>query len=358
MIEAGREPALRVAVAGVRMGEWHARAVAEHPYAELRAVCDTNLERAEMVAATYEARSTYTDFTSMLDSEELDGVSIATPNALHAPMIRAALARGLHVMCDKPLTLDTDDARQLLASARDARRVHGINFSNRPNPAVHFVKEHIDRGSLGRIYEVHLTYLQDWLSDRDAPYTWRNSKAASGSGALGDIASHMLDLGRLFVGEVQSVSAHLGTVVPERIGPDGESRIVDVDDLAYVQLQFEAGAHGLLRVSRVARGRCDIRRVEIFGEQASLVLEIDQGISRVLRADEATAWKGDGFREVFAHDSRIWTWGGNIKKWIDCARRGEEVSPNFEDGLRCQEILDSAIRSADERRWIDVDRRN
>ncbi|MDB5076382.1 MAG: oxidoreductase [Chloroflexi bacterium] len=358
MTEEGRDTPLRVAVAGLRIGEWHARAVAEHPNAELCAVCDADLERAEMVAAMHHARSTYTDFTTMLDAEELDGLCIATPNALHAPMIRAALDRGLHVMCDKPLTLDTEEARDLLALARETRRIHGINFSNRPNPAVRFLKEQIDGGVLGRIYEAHLTYLQDWLSDADAPFTWRNSKAASGSGALGDIASHVLDLGRLFVGEVQSVSARLGTVVPERTGLDGAMRAVDVDDLAHVQLQFDSGTHGLVRVSRVARGRCDIRRVELFGERASFVLEIDQDISRVLRADEVTAWRGDGFREVFAHDARIWTWGGNVTHWIDRARLGEEMTPSFEDGLRCQEILDAALRSADERRWIDVERRN
>ncbi len=345
---------LRVAVAGLRIGEWHARAVAEHPRAELRAVCDANPERAEEVAVKYGAPKQYTSYGQMLESEELDAVSIATPNALHVPMVRAALARGLHVMCDKPLSLRTSEARELLAEARAAGVTHGINFSNRPNPTVQFVKSRIDEGALGRIYEVHLTYLQDWLSDPNAPYTWRNSRAESGSGALGDIASHVLDLARLFAGEIDAVSASLATVVGERTGIGGAAIPVDVDDLAHLTLHFAAGSHGILRVSRVARGRCDIRRVELFGEQASLVLEIDQGVNRVLRADEMTAWRGDGFREVFASDPREWSWGGNITTWIDAALARREMSPNFEDGLRCQEILDAALLSAEQRRWVDV----
>jgi predicted dehydrogenase len=352
---AGHDPKpLRVAVAGLRIGEWHARAVAEHPHAELRAVCDANPERAEAVALKHGAKSTYTSYTHMLESEDLDGVCIATPNSLHVPMVREALARNLHVMCDKPLSLDTSEASDLLDSARAAGVTHAVNFSNRPNPSVRFVRSVLETEGLGRIYEVHMTYLQDWLSDPSAPYTWRNSRSESGSGALGDIASHVLDLGRFFVGEIDSVSALLGTVVGERKDIGGVANQVDVDDLAFLNLRFASGSYGTVRVSRVARGRCDIRRIELFGERASLVLEIDQGVSRVLRADEETAWRGDGFREVFASDSRIWSWGGNISAWIDAAIERRETTPSFEDGLRCQQVLDAALRSANERRWVDV----
>jgi predicted dehydrogenase len=354
MLSESTSRSLRVAVAGLRIGEWHARAVAEHPRAVLSAVCDANPERAEAVALKYGAGNAYTSYERMLEAEELDGVSIATPNALHVPMVRAALARGLHVMCDKPLSLYTTEASELLSEARAAGVTHGINFSNRPNPAVRFLQSMLEPETIGRIYEIHLSYLQDWLSDPGAPFTWRNSRAESGSGALGDIASHVLDLGRLFAGEIESVSASLGTVVPERLDASGIANKVDVDDLAYMCLRFANGAHGLLRVSRVARGRCDIRRVEIYGERASFVLEIDHGISRVLRADEMTAWRGDGFREVFASDSRLWSWGGNIAEWIDASIERREMSPNFEDGLRCQEVLDAALQSADMRCWMTV----
>ena len=348
------ERRLRVAVVGLRMGAAMLETLIKHPRAEVRAVCDVSEERARPLADQHQVPGVYADYQQMLEREELDGVCISTPNRLHTPMVQAAIARGLHVMCEKPLTLDTDEARTLLAEARAAGITHAINFSNRPNPAVRYVQEQIRSGLLGRIYEVHLAYMQDWLSDTGAPYTWRNSKAESGSGALGDIGSHVLDLGRLFVGEVASVSGHLGIVTHERPREDGTLGVVDADDLAYLHLRFAAGAHGLLRVSRVARGRCDIRRVELFGERASLVLEIDTGISRVLRADDATAWRGDGFREVFASDARQFTWGGNVHEWVDASLEGREMAPNFEDGVRCQEILDAAIRSDIDRRWVEV----
>lgn len=344
---------LRVAVVGLRMGQDHLAALAAHPRALIAAVCDPITERANELAVVYGARA-YADYADMLATERLDGVCIATPNRLHAPMARAALQRGLHVMCEKPLTLDTAEARDLLALARAAGVTHATNFSNRPNPTVHYVKEQIEAGVLGRVYEVHLTYLQDWLSDASAPYTWRNSAAEGGSGALGDIASHMLDLGRLFVGEVAAVSAYTAVVTPERPRLDGTRGVVDADDLCYLHLRYANGAHGLARVSRVARGRNDIKRVELYGERASLVLEIDKGINHVRRADEATEWRGDGFRTVFASDPNARAWGGNVHTWVDAALERREMAPSFEDGLRCQEILDAALRSAAERRWIDL----
>lgn len=347
---------LRVGVVGLRMGEGHLQALATHPRAEIRAVCDPIEERAQEMSTTYGARGVYADFMTMLEREELDGVCIATPNRLHTPMVREAINRGLHVMCEKPLTLDTNEARELLAQARKAGITHATNFSNRPNPTVKYVKEQIDAGALGRVYEVHLTYLQDWLSDADAPYTWRNSKDDSGSGAWGDIASHMLDLSRLFVGEVSAVDARFGIVTTERPRPDGTTGRVDADDLAHAHVRYANGAFGLVRVSRVARGRCDLKRVEIYGEKASLILTMDRGVNEVRRADEATAWRGDMFRPVFVYDPTIRIWGGNVQEWVDASLARREMSPSFEDGLRCQQILDAGVRSNEEGRWADVAR--
>ena len=354
MTSGGDGRRLRVGVVGLRMGRGHLQALSEHPRAEIRAVCDPVEERAQEMSQTFHAPGVYADYEAMLNAEELDGVCIATPNRLHAPMVREALRRGLHVMCEKPLTLDTGEARELLAQAREAGLTHATNFSNRPNPTVRYMKQQIEAGVLGRVYEVHLTYLQDWLSDPNAPYTWRNSAAEGGSGALGDIASHMLDLSRFFIGEVVAVQAHLAVVTPERRRDDGTIGRVDADDLAYLHLRYDNGVHGLARVSRVARGRCDIRRVELFGEQASLVLEMDKGVNRVRRADEPTAWHGDGFRDVFAADPALSNWGGNVKEWVDASLDRREMHPGFDDGLRCQQILDAAVRSHHEGHWIDV----
>jgi predicted dehydrogenase len=339
---------------GLRMGAIMLRTLYHHPRADVRAICDLEESLARDLAARYDVPHIYQDYDQMLAEEPLDGVLISTPNRMHTPMVRAALDRKLHVLCEKPLTLDTAEARALVAQANKVGITHGTNFSNRPSPAVRYVKEQIDSGALGRIYEVHLSYLQDFLSDPAVGYTWRNNKEASGSGALGDTGSHLLDMARLFVGEVASVSARLGIMIPHRTRPDGSIGTVDADDLTVMHLQYVNGALGTLRATRVARGRCDLRRIEIYGEHASLVLELDTNRSRVLRADEPTKWTGDGFREVFATDARISTWGGNTIAWVDAALAGQQMHPNFEDGLRCQEILDAAVRSDAERRWVDV----
>jgi predicted dehydrogenase len=270
-------------------------------------------------------------------------------------MVRAAIARGLHVMCEKPLTLDTAEARSLLAAARAAGITHAVNFSNRRNPAVQFVQSQLEAGMCGSIREIHLSYLQDWLSDPGAGYTWRNSRAESGSGVLGDLGSHVLDLGRVFAGEVRAVFAQLAVITPERRRADGTMGTVDADDLAYLQLRYANGAYGLVRVSRVARGRCDGRCIEIYGERASLVLEIDSDVNRVLRADTATNWRGNSFRQVYSTDPAETNWGGNTQSWIEAIADGRPVSPSFEDAVHCQEILDAAIRSDHEGRWIELD---
>jgi predicted dehydrogenase len=344
---------LRVGIVGLRMGEDMLDALAQHARAEVCALCDPIEERVRPLAQKYSVPAVYADYGEMLAGTTLDGVCISTPNRLHVPMVRAALARGLHVLCEKPLALSAADARLVLDEARAAGVTHGVNFSNRSNPAVMYVKEQLDLGVCGRIYEAHLTYLQQSLSDPGVAYSWRNSSAEGGSGALGDIGSHLLDLGRLFIGEVTSVSALLGIVTAERVRPDGTTGVVDADDLAYLHMRFAGGVHGLLRVSRVATGNGDFRRVELFGEHASLILEIDRGVNRVLRADARADRRADGFRTVYAHDPRLSTWGGNTLAWVDAALEGREMIPSFEDGLRCQEVIDAAIRSHAEHRWIE-----
>ncbi len=345
---------LKVGVVGLRMGEGHLQALATHPRAEIRAVCDPVQERADEMAAQYQAPGIYADYQQMLDKEELDGVCIATPNRLHAPMVREAIRRGLHVMCEKPLTMDTEEARDLLKLARAAGITHSTNFSNRPNPTVKYVKRVLDAGDLGRVYEIHLTYHQDWMSDPASPFVWRNSRADGGSGAPGDIGSHMLDLSRYFLGEITAVSADMAIMIPERPLPDGGRATVDAYDMAFAHLHYACGTRGLLRVAQTNRGRCDLKRVELYGEKASLVLEMDRGVNRVLRADEPTEWRGDSFREVFVHDPHIRIWGGNIHEWVDAALERREMSPSFEDGLRAQEIIDAAVQSHEQRRWVQL----
>jgi predicted dehydrogenase len=350
------ERRLRVAVVGLNMGAEMLAALAAHPRAQVVAICDTDKPRLDTLAKKYGVARTYRDYQQMLDHETFDGICISTPNRLHAPMARVAMERGLHVMCEKPLAMDTEEAQDLLRLARRKGITHAVNFSNRPNPAVRFVKELIDAGTLGHVNQAHIAYLQDWLSDASTPYSWRNSLADGGPGALGDIASHVLDLGRLFLGEIAAVSAQLAIITAERAAPDGSLRRVDADDLVDMHVRFRSGTLASVRASRVARGYGDYRRVELYGERASLILELNVSVIRVLRADEATRFTDRDFRTVFAYDARnggsIWT--ENTVEWVDAALEGRQMSPSFEDGMRCQQVIDAAVKSDAERRWIDL----
>jgi predicted dehydrogenase len=322
--------------------------------AEIVAVCDIDRERARSVAADWGAPLVCDTEAELLALPAVDAVSICTPNDRHFPQAMAALAAGKHVMCEKPLAMTLDEARQMQAAA--AGVVTGVNFRYRWIPAARFVSDLVAAGALGRIYHGVFHYFNGWLADPNAPAAWRTMRAQTGSGALGDLGSHIIDLAALWLGEAVRVRGDLTTYTPERPTPDGGRLAVDVDDAASFTIDYQSGAVGQFLATRCALGRGNYQRVELYGSEGAVVYEFekaDRGADRVqLCLGRAQARHGGYSTVEVSPEHLLGKPSGPILEFVAAIRAGRPAAPDFADGLRCQEIMTAVERSAAEGRTI------
>jgi predicted dehydrogenase len=245
---AGSRGKLRVAVVGLGMGKVHVRGYQSSGLAEVVAVCDANEALLARVGDEFKVGRRYTDYDRMLEGEPLDAVSISVPNFLHAPFTIKALARGLHVLCEKPMADSVAAARRMLAAAKKARRLVMINFSYRYIPAARWLQGAVREGRLGRIYYAHSA----WLRRRGIPKlgSWFSDKRRAGGGPLIDLGVHRLDLAWWLMGRPRPVAASGATYA--EIGPRlarRERAVFSTEDLAVGLLRFEGGQTIMLEAS-------------------------------------------------------------------------------------------------------------
>ncbi|MFB6073170.1 MAG: Gfo/Idh/MocA family protein [Halobacterium sp.] len=288
------------------------------------------------------------------------------PNDVHVEPSVAALEAGVHVLCEKPLAPTLDGAERMAAAAADSDAVAATGFNYRFLPAVRYAKRLLDAGELGDVRHARFRYLQDWLVDADAPWTWRLDAESAGSGALGDLGAHSFDLARHLVGDVDAVSGHLATFVEERVPEDGgEPRAVTVDDAFTAQADLETGAVGTFEASRCAPGRKNGHAFEVDGSEGALRFDLER--PNELEVKRAA---GRGFESVLVTEAQDpygehWWPAGHVLGWehsfvhenaefLAAVDGGGEFAPGFEDGLAVQRVLD-AVETSDERReWVSV----
>ena len=223
----------------------------------LRVICGRDASNVQAAAARYGWDEAATDWKAVVRRPDVELVDISAPGHLHAEIAIEAARAGKAVFCEKPLANTVAEARRMLAAVEKAGVVHMICHNYRRVPAVMLARQLIAAGKLGDIRHFRGTYLQDWIADPAFPLVWRLDKTMAGSGALGDIAAHSIDLARFLVGEIVEVSGHLETFIKER--PLPENRLargpVTVDDAAIALVRFEHGAIGTIEATRVALGR-------------------------------------------------------------------------------------------------------
>ncbi|QCS42211.1 Gfo/Idh/MocA family protein [Natrinema versiforme] len=366
---------LEIGVLGYRfMGKAHANAMARLPMFFPDA---PEIERSVLVGRDEEAlsdaadrlgfESISTDWTEVVD--DVDVFYNLGPNHVHREPSIAALEAGTPVFCEKPLAPTLEEADVMAETAREAGDdvPAGCAFNYRFVPAIRYAKRLLEAGELGEIRQVRGRYLQDWLVDPEAPWSWRNDEEMAGSGALGDLGSHTVDLLRFLVGsddlagEIKRVSGHLQTFVDERPVEDGdETRPVTVDDAYTAQLEFENGAVGSLEGTRVAAGHKNDHTIEVHGSEGSLRFSLERlNELEVLRADE-----NRGYETILVTDADDpyvdhWWPPGHVLGWehtfvhenyefLSAVASGDAFEPNFDDGLAAQQVLD-AIERSDER---------
>ncbi len=369
---------LRVAMIGYQfMGRAHANAwrqagrffeLPAEP--ELAVLCGRSKGPLEGAAAKLGFAETATGWQDVVRRQDIDVVDVCTPGDSHAEIAIAAAKAGKAVLCEKPLANTVADAERMRDAAVTAGVIHMVCHNYRRAPAVALAKRILASGRLGRLHHWRGSYLQDWIVDPAFPRVWRLEKARAGSGALGDIASHSIDLARHLVGEITEVSGLLETFVPERPLPEGGGMgAVDVDDAALALLRFENGAIGSVEGTRFAPGRKNHNRFEVNGSRGSLAFDLER-MNELELYEESGA--ESGFRTILATDAshpyvESWWPPGHILGYehtfvhtvVDFVRAvaaggGHGVTPDFEDGLRNQRVLDAIERSAGSRRWERV----
>ena len=313
-------------------------------------------------------RESSTSWQEVLRRDDVDIVDVCTPGDSHREIAIAAARAGKAVLCEKPLANTLAEAEEMHRAVVEAGVPHMLCHNYRRAPAVTLAKQLIEAGTIGKIHHYRGTYLQDWIVDPEFPRVWRLEKAKAGSGALGDIGSHSLDLARYLVGEITEVSGLLETFVDERPLPDGDGKgAVDVDDAALALVRFENGAIGSIEGTRFAPGRKNYNRFEINGSRGSLVFDLE-------RMNELQVYEengpNSGFRTVLATDAAHpyvdpwWppghilgyehTFVHTVYDFLCAIDRKESVHPDFSDGVANQRVLDAIERSAASRRWESV----
>jgi predicted dehydrogenase len=340
-------------------------ALAAHPLGRVTALAGRD---APGLAQRWGIPHTFVHYEDLLDSGLVDAVIVATRNDLHCPLTLAALERGLHVLCEKPLALTYADAARMAARADECGAICMTPFTYRYMPVPRYLKALIDDGFIGGPYHLNLRYFTGF--GRTGGYNWRFDERVSGSGALGDIASHFLYLAWWFFGDITAVCAELGRLVERApLDPAGQP-YPQADDNAMLLLKFASGAQGVIHASTVAGEETpfgQIHELDFHGDGGTLHARVDwdreqrirgarrgEGAPRPLPIPEEI-WQGvrrdtvhNTYRDVFRTQETM------ARQWVSAIAQGQSVRPDFADGAYIQRVMVAAQRSHAERRWIDV----
>jgi predicted dehydrogenase len=363
---------LSVALIGTNfMGRAHSNAWRQAPRffeapADIRmaVICGRDPTRTGRAAAKLGWEKAATEWRRVVADPNIDVVDICTPNDSHAEIAIAAAAAGKAILCEKPLARDLREALRMDAAVRKARVINMICFNYRRVPAVALARNMIEDGQIGdRIYHFHARYAQDWVADEKFPLVWRLRSRNAGSGALGDIGSHAIDLARFLVGEIAHVEAVAATFVKQRpIAKNSSKRgRVDVDDAVSAVGKFRDGAILNLEATRFAQGRKNQLSFEINGNRGSLAFDF-QDMNRLAFYNASGPVPARGFRDIIVTEpehpfaGNWWPPGHGlgyehsfihtVADLVKAVVSGMRVRPDFADGVETQRVLDAIVRSA------------
>jgi predicted dehydrogenase len=365
------------------MGKAHINAYKTLPYMMypppavpvLEAIAGTNVDAVNEAAKRYGYKRAYTDWRKLVEDPAVEIFDNCGPNAVHSePSIEAAKA-GKHVFCEKPIARTAEEAMKMVEAVDKAKVKNMVAFNYRFVPAIRLAKDLISSGKLGKIYHFRAVYLQEWIMPHyGTPAIWRLDKNLAGSGALGDLGAHIIDLAHYLVGDIKAVSAMAKTFIDRRDGPDGKNTFkVEVDDAFVSCVEFADGGIGTLEASRFAAGHKNGEVLEINGELGSIKFNLE----RMNELD--VLWVGEepsntqGFRNVSITEGyhpwyNNWWPHGHIIGWehtfihelthfIDCIVNDKSVAPygaSFYDGYKAAVICDAILKSAETKKQIDI----
>jgi predicted dehydrogenase len=325
-------------------------------------------------ASKYGWENCETDWRKVVEDKDIDLISIATPNYLHKDIAIEAARNGKHILCEKPLANNVQEAREMLQAVTEAGVKHCCGFSYRFTPSLALARQFVQDSRIGRIFHVFVRYAQDWITNPDFGMVWRFDKKIAGSGPLGDLSAHSIDATRFVTGlTFDEVTGNMRTLIKERPldnnNPKGPKGKVTVEDVAQFLVNFKEGATGCFESTRLATGRKNYNTIEVNGEKGSVVWNFEDQ-NYLLFYDNEQSPKEAGFRKInVTHDVHPYKGGWwpqghgigyadsfviEVAEFIRSILEDTPFSPGFDDGVKCQEILEAIEKSAGNRSWMKV----
>lgn len=346
----------------------------------MKTICGRHEEAVAKAANTFGWEGYETDWRKVVADPNIQIIDVSTPGDSHCEIACAAAEEGKIVFCEKPIGNTLEEATKMLAAVERHGVANGVFHNYRKVPAVALAKEMIANGDLGEIHHMRAVYLQDWIADPQFPLVWRLQKEKCGSGTLGDIGAHIIDLGRHLLGEFDEICGMMHTFVKERplvgavndrLGATAsqETGTVTVDDAAQFLARFKCGAIGTFEASRFAVGRKNHNRFEINGSKGSIVFNLER-LNELEYYDNREGVQNHGFRliqttegshpyaghywpvgHIIGYEHTFINWVADAITAID---RGEPITPDFKDGYENQRVLDAVERSWQSKSWVSL----
>lgn len=346
-----------------------------------KVLCDINEDLVKEKAEKYHWENYMTSFQDMVQRPDIDLVDVCVPGNLHKDVVLAAARAGKDILCEKPLANSLSETREMRDAANKAGIKAMVGFCYRRVPAVQLAKKLISEGAIGKINQVRAVYLQDFIMDPKFPLIWRLKKEIAGSGALGDLGAHIIDLARYLVGEFDNVVGMEKTFIKKRPLPSQMSGLsassnesaamgdVTVDDATLFLANFKNGAIGSFEATRFAGGHKNDECIEINGSEGSIRFRFER-----MNELEYFSIRDDiqvqGFRNILVTESdhpymKAWWPAGHIigyqnlmvhevRDMLESIGEDKGIEPNFDDGVKCQEVVSAVQKSAAEKRWVDI----
>jgi predicted dehydrogenase len=380
---------LNVALIGYKfMGKAHSNAWKKAPYffdtpiePVLKVACGRHEGSLKVFADRWGWEEIETDWKKVIERDDIDIVDICVPTHLHREIAIAAARAGKHIFCEKPMALSYEQAKEMYEAAEKNGIIHYLNHNYRRCPAVRLARQLIDEGKVGRIFHWRGAYLQSWIVDPDFPLTWHLQKEKAGAGPHIDLNSHSVDLARYLVGDIKSIACMTAQFIQERPLPDEEAAgtfkgatdkgsekgKVTVEDAAFMVVEFENGALGSFEATRFAPGRKNYNYFEIYGEKGSIIFDFErmnelqffsnddpdyaQGFRTILATEESHAYIENwwppghiiGYEHEFVH---------GVVDFLEALENSTKIEPNFYDGMKAMQVLDAALKSAEDGRKL------
>lgn len=322
------------------------------------------------VAEKYGWQSYESDWKKVVEDPDIQAIDIATPENTHREIALAAAANGKHVFCEKPMAISYAETVQMYQAVHAAGVKHMVDFNYRTLPAIRLAKQLITEGKIGKIYSFKAQYMQDWGLSPETPFLWRMDAKAAGRGPT-EAGSHIVDLARYLTGEIEQVAATYNIAIKERkeAGTGTKKEVTSEDNTVFIA-RFAEGAIGMFETSRVSAGRKNALLMEINGSKGSIRFNLERLDELELYLEDDPAYI-QGFRTIIATQPehmyiKNWWPTGHIIGWehtfvhqyyefIQAIAQDRLPSPNFHDGMKCQQVIEAVWLAGEEKRWVKVE---